>query len=105
MTTTTLLAGASGYAFKEWKGSFYPQDLPADGMLAFYAARLPSVEINNTFYAMPKATVLAHWVETTPQTFRFSIKASRKPACSMPSTSLRDSPAPTRRSSRATARS
>ena len=75
---TTLLAGASGYAFKEWKGPFYPEDLPADGMLAFYAARLPSVEINNTFYAMPKATVLAHWAEATPAAFRFSIKASRR---------------------------
>lgn len=78
MATTNLLAGASGYAFKEWKGSFYPEDLRADGMLAFYAARLPSVEINNTFYAMPKATVLAHWAETTPAAFRFSIKASRR---------------------------
>lgn len=75
---TTLLAGASGYAFKEWKGPFYPQDLPADGMLPFYAARLPSVEINNTFYAMPKTTALAHWTEVTPATFRFSIKASRR---------------------------
>lgn len=75
---TTVLAGASGYAFKEWKGPFYPEDLPADGMLAFYAARLPTVEINNTFYAMPKATVLAQWAEATPEHFRFSIKASRR---------------------------
>lgn len=44
-----LYCGTSGFSFREWKGPFYPGDLPADGMLAFYAARLPSVEINNTF--------------------------------------------------------
>lgn len=73
-----LLAGASGYAFKEWKGPFYPDKIKPEEMLAFYAARLPSVEINNSFYAMPKATVLAHWAEVTPESFRFAIKASRR---------------------------
>src|SRR5678815_6180406 len=43
-----LFAGASGYSFKEWKGTFYPQDMKPEGMLAFYAERLPTVEINNT---------------------------------------------------------
>jgi uncharacterized protein YecE (DUF72 family) len=73
-----LLAGASGYAFKEWCGSFYPDKIKSDAMLAFYAERLPTVEINNTFYQMPKTTVLEHWVQATPPDFRFSIKASRR---------------------------
>ena len=73
-----LLAGASGYAFKEWKGSFYPEKIKPEDMLAWYAAQLPSVEINNTFYAMPKASVLAHWAEVTPAHFRFAIKAPKR---------------------------
>ena len=73
-----VLAGASGYSFKEWKGSFYPDNMKPDAMLAFYAERLPTVEINNTFYQMPKATVLENWSRQTPQSFRFAIKASRR---------------------------
>lgn len=73
-----LLAGASGYSFKEWKGSFYPQDIKPDGMLAYYADRLPTVEINNTFYRMPKSSVLENWARATPEAFRFGIKASRR---------------------------
>jgi len=73
-----LLAGASGYSFKEWKGSFYPPDMKPEGMLGFYSARLPTVEINNTFYRMPKTEMLAHWAEITPAAFRFAIKASRR---------------------------
>ena len=53
-----VLAGTSGFSYKEWKGSFYPEDLPAEEMLSFYAARLPAVEINNTFYRMPKPALL-----------------------------------------------
>ena len=78
MTTSRLLAGASGYSFKEWKGSFYPEDMKPEGMLAWYSARLPTVEINNTFYQMPKTAVLENWSKSTPATFRFSIKASRR---------------------------
>ncbi|HZZ92752.1 MAG TPA: DUF72 domain-containing protein [Usitatibacter sp.] len=73
-----LLAGASGYSFKEWCGPFYPPRTKADQMLAFYSARLPTVEINNTFYRMPQPAVLAQWKETVPADFRFSIKASRR---------------------------
>ena len=73
-----LLAGASGYAYKEWKGSFYPEKIKPEDMLASYAAQLPTVEINNTFHAMPKATVLAHWAEVTPADFRFAIKAPKR---------------------------
>src|SRR5438874_1988852 len=53
---TRLLAGASGYSFKEWKGDFYPKDMKLEGMLPYYAERLPTVEINNTFYQMPKTS-------------------------------------------------
>jgi uncharacterized protein YecE (DUF72 family) len=73
-----LLAGASGYSFKEWKGVFYPQDMKPDGMLAWYAGRLPTVEINNTFYRMPAATMLENWARATPEGFRFAIKAPRR---------------------------
>ena len=73
-----LLAGASGYSYKEWKGNFYPADIKPEGMLAFYAARLPTVEINNTFYRMPKTEVLEGWAKATPEGFRFAIKASRR---------------------------
>jgi len=73
-----LLAGASGYSYKEWKGVFYPQDMKPDGMLAWYAGRLPTVEINNTFYRMPAASVLEGWARATPEDFRFAIKASRR---------------------------
>jgi len=78
MNPPRLWAGASGYAFKEWKGSFYPDKMQPEAMLAWYAERLPSVEINNTFYQMPRTTVLAHWAETTPEAFRFAIKAPRR---------------------------
>jgi uncharacterized protein YecE (DUF72 family) len=73
-----LWAGASGYSYAEWKGSFYPADLAADGMLAFYAGELPAVEINNTFYRNPKRELLANWAAATPEHFRFAIKATRR---------------------------
>jgi uncharacterized protein YecE (DUF72 family) len=73
-----LLAGASGYSFKEWKGTFYPADMKPDGMLGFYSERLPTVEINNTFYQMPKVAVLENWARTVPPSFKFAIKASRR---------------------------
>jgi len=78
MTAQTIVAGASGYSFKEWKGTFYPEKMKPEEMLAFYSARLPTVEINNTFYQMPKAAVLENWANTTPEDFKFAIKASRR---------------------------
>ncbi len=66
MATSTLLAGASGYSYKEWKGTFYPETIKPEDMLAWYSERLPTVEINNTFYRMPKTSVLEHWAATTP---------------------------------------
>jgi len=73
-----IRAGTSGFSYKEWKGPFYPEDLPASKMLGFYAGRLPSVEINNTFYRMPNRTTLAGWAEQTPDDFQFVLKASQK---------------------------
>ena len=78
MAKPKLWAGASGYSFKEWKGSFYPEKIKPEEMLPWYAERLPTVEINNTFYQMPKETTLAHWAEVTPPAFRFAIKASQR---------------------------
>src|SRR4029078_8255383 len=78
MTTAKLFAGASGYSFKEWKGVFYPDDIKAEDMLTFYSARLRTVEVNNTFYRMPKASVIENWAATAPEDFRFSIKASQR---------------------------
>lgn len=73
-----ILVGTSGYAYKEWKGSFYPADLPADAMLRHYAGRLPTVEINNSFYRIPKEKVLLDWAAQVPAEFRFVLKASRR---------------------------
>ena len=73
-----VFVGTSGYSYKQWKGTFYPEDLPDDGMLRFYAGRFPAVEINNTFYRMPTKTLLAKWAGEVPETFRFVLKASRR---------------------------
>lgn len=73
-----LWAGTSGFSYPEWRGSFYPADLPDGDMLRHYGARLRAVEINNTFYRMPRSEVLARWAETVPQEFRFVLKASRR---------------------------
>jgi len=73
-----LHVGTSGYSYKEWKGSFYPEKLPAKEMLSYYASRLPAVELNNTFYRLPKKSMVESWKEQVPATFRFSIKASQR---------------------------
>ena len=73
-----LLAGTSGYAFKEWKGVFYPPDLGDDAWLSYYAGNFPTVEINNTFYRLPKQQVLHDWAAQVPEQFTFAIKASMR---------------------------
>jgi len=73
-----LFVGTSGYSYKEWKGPFYPEDLPEAQMLHFYGERLRTVEINNTFYRMPKASVLEDWAATVPGEFKFVLKAPRQ---------------------------
>jgi uncharacterized protein YecE (DUF72 family) len=70
--------GTSGYSYPEWRGTFYPADLPAARMLDFYAGRFPSVEINATFYRMPTTKTLAGWATATPPAFRFALKAPQR---------------------------
>lgn len=73
-----IFAGTSGWQYKEWKGSFYPEDLSTDNMLGYYADRFPTVEVNNTFYRMPKESVLQSWAERVPDGFVFVLKASQR---------------------------
>jgi uncharacterized protein YecE (DUF72 family) len=73
-----LYVGTSGFSYKEWKGTFYPEDLPEKQMLRFYGEQFRSVEINNTFYRMPKEAVLEAWVNEVPAEFKFVIKASQR---------------------------
>src|SRR5687767_5546753 len=73
-----IFVGTSGWSYKHWRGSFYPADLPAGDMLRDYASRLPAVEINNSFYRIPREQVLLGWAEQVPPTFRFVLKASRR---------------------------
>ncbi len=70
-----IYVGTSGYAYKEWKGKFYPEKISSDEMLRFYSERLHTVEINNTFYRMPKESVLVSWGERVPDGFVFALKA------------------------------
>lgn len=72
-----LLVGTSGFAFKEWKGVFYPKATKDDAMLGFYSSRYPTVEINNTFYKLPRERLLTSWASQVPDGFTFAIKASR----------------------------
>ncbi|MGZ4213858.1 MAG: DUF72 domain-containing protein [Actinomycetota bacterium] len=73
-----LFVGTSGFAYKEWKPEFYPEDLKAADMLSFYSRRFNSVEINNTFYRMPTEKQTATWAEQTPEDFTFTLKAPQK---------------------------
>jgi uncharacterized protein YecE (DUF72 family) len=70
--------GTSGFQYAEWKGTFYPEDLPAAKMLPFYAERLSSAEINYTFRRIPSAKTIQGWWEATPERFKFSLKAPQK---------------------------
>ena len=70
-----FFVGTSGYSYKEWKGSFYPEKLPQAQMLPYYAERFAAVEINSSFYRMPSATDLESWAEQVPKGFRFAFKA------------------------------
>jgi uncharacterized protein YecE (DUF72 family) len=70
--------GTSGYSYPEWRGSFYPADLPTSQMLGYYAARFSTVEINNTFYRLPSEKVLAEWAHQTPPGFVLTLKAPRR---------------------------
>lgn len=73
-----IYVGTSGYSYKEWKGSFYPEKLAAKDMLPYYTSKLPAVELNNTFYRLPKRSMVESWKEQSPESFRFSVKASQR---------------------------
>ena len=73
-----VLVGTSGYSYKEWKGPFYPKEVPASGFLRYFAERLPTVEINNTFYRMPTAKLVDGWLGEVPPTFTFAVKAPQR---------------------------
>jgi len=70
--------GTSGFSYKEWCGSFYPPRTPGSRMLSFYSQRLPTVEINYTFRAMPRPQMLTGWAQETPEHFRFALKAPQR---------------------------
>lgn len=76
-TASKLIIGTSGWSYKDWRGTFYPIDLPQDRWLEFYAKHFSSVEINNSFYRLPTRATFEAWEEKTPDGFLFSVKASR----------------------------
>jgi len=73
-----IRVGTSGYAYKEWRGSFYPEKLKPAEMLRYYAERFSTVEINNTFYKLPERGMLERWAEQVPGSFVFVLKASQR---------------------------
>jgi uncharacterized protein YecE (DUF72 family) len=73
-SVTGLYVGTSGFSFPTWKGEFYPADAKPADFLGHYARRLPSVELNNTFYRLPAETTFRRWAEATPEGFRFAVK-------------------------------
>jgi uncharacterized protein YecE (DUF72 family) len=70
-----IYVGTSGYSYKEWKGSFYPTNISSKDMLSYYAERLPAVELNNTFYRLPRPEMVEAWKAQVPDNFRFAVKA------------------------------
>jgi len=72
------LIGTSGYNYPEWRGSFYPEKFPTNKMLAYYAERFDTVEVNYTFYRMPTEKLLEGWAAGTPDRFTFTLKAPRR---------------------------
>src|SRR5437588_249416 len=72
-----LWIGTSGFQYAEWKGNFYPEDLPAAKMLPFYAERFSTIEINYTFHRIPAPKTIDNWKAQTPEKFRFALKAPK----------------------------
>ncbi len=77
MAKEKIYIGTSGYSYKNWSGDFYPKDLKKSEWLQYYAKKFSTVEINNTFYNLPKKETFKNWANKTPQNFLFAIKASR----------------------------
>jgi uncharacterized protein YecE (DUF72 family) len=73
-----LWVGTSGYNYPEWKGTFYPQKMPAAKMLPYYAQHFATVEINYTFYRTPNEKILAGWNTQTPENFKLTLKAPKR---------------------------
>jgi Uncharacterized conserved protein len=73
-----IVVGTSGYNYPEWRGTFYPEKLSTSKMLAYYAERFPTVEINYTFYRIPTEKLLTGWADGTPASFSFTLKAPRR---------------------------
>jgi uncharacterized protein YecE (DUF72 family) len=73
-----VFVGTSGYNYPEWRGTFYPEKFSTAKMLAYYAERFPTVEINYTFYRVPTEKLLAGWAAGTPPAFSFTLKAPRR---------------------------
>lgn len=73
-----IYVGTSGFQYEFWRGNFYSEKCPKADMLREYGLQLRSVEVNNTFYRMPKSDVLAKWASQVPDGFRFTLKASRR---------------------------
>jgi uncharacterized protein YecE (DUF72 family) len=69
--------GCSGWNYNSWRELFYPKGLPARLWLEHYAATFDTVEVNNTFYRLPKQSAVENWVQQTPRGFEFAVKASR----------------------------
>lgn len=70
--------GTSGYSYGEWRGTFYPEELPEEGRLKFYAQRFSTVELNYTFHRMPNVRTVQSWAKDTPDDFLFALKAPRR---------------------------
>lgn len=77
MQDSRIFVGTSGWHYDHWKGPFYPQDISTEAMLDFYRRHFATVEINNSFYQLPKPETLRHWRTHTPKDFVFAFKASR----------------------------
>lgn len=77
MTNSKILIGTSGWSYDHWRGNFYPEELPHEQWLKYYAKHFLSVEINSSFYHLPEKKTLQHWQQTVPDDFIFCVKASR----------------------------
>ncbi|GAA0715076.1 DUF72 domain-containing protein [Dactylosporangium roseum] len=72
-----MLVGTSGWQYKDWRGRFYPRDVPQRAWLEHYAARFATVEVNNAFYRLPERSTFEDWRDRTPPDFTVAVKASR----------------------------
>lgn len=78
MAKNQIRIGTSGFSYPEWKGSFYPQDLPSKQYLSYYARHFSTTEINNTFYRIPSTKTTAQWYSEVPKNFSFTLKLNQK---------------------------